>query len=228
MSGMKTPSQGRQKIWRGNIVMFLELTRDDVFTLETPRLWLRWPRVADSASIQRLAGEKDVALMTANLPYPYPDGAAEGFVFAARKGNALGSMLAMALVAKAKPQELIGMIGLRAIPDSERLELGYWLGKPHWNKGLMSEAARAMVDVAFRLSETASIEAGALPENGGSQRVLAKAGFTAIGTGLRPAPARGGFISTNLYRLEHSQWRAAQSMLRLDQARSVALEPAAA
>lgn len=208
--------------------MFLELTRDDVFTVETPRLWLRWPRVADSAAIQRLAGEKDVALMTANLPYPYPDGAAEGFVFASRKGNALGSMLVMALVMKEKPQETIGMIGLHAIPDSERIELGYWLGKTHWNKGLMSEAARAMVDVAFRLSEAVSIEAGALPENIGSQRVLAKAGFMAVGSGLRPAPARGGFISTGLYRLERSQWREAQSMMRLHQAREVALESAAA
>ena len=35
--------------------MFPELTRDDVFRLETRRLWLRWPRMADANAILRLA-----------------------------------------------------------------------------------------------------------------------------------------------------------------------------
>ena len=38
--------------------MFPDLTRDDVFRLETRRLWLRWPRLADAQAIVRLAGEK--------------------------------------------------------------------------------------------------------------------------------------------------------------------------
>ena len=41
--------------------MFPDLTRDDVFRLETRRLWLRWPREADVPSLVRLAGEKVVA-----------------------------------------------------------------------------------------------------------------------------------------------------------------------
>ena len=45
--------------------MFPELTRDDVFRLETRRLWLRWPRMADASAILRQAGEKAVAEMTA-------------------------------------------------------------------------------------------------------------------------------------------------------------------
>ena len=28
--------------------MFPEITRDDIFRLETERLWLRWPRAADA------------------------------------------------------------------------------------------------------------------------------------------------------------------------------------
>lgn len=38
--------------------MFPELTRDDVFRLETRRLWLRWTRMADASAILRLAGRK--------------------------------------------------------------------------------------------------------------------------------------------------------------------------
>jgi hypothetical protein len=55
--------------------MFPDLLRDDVFRLETRRLWLRWPRAADTALIASLAGERDVAEMTANIPHPYPPGA---------------------------------------------------------------------------------------------------------------------------------------------------------
>jgi hypothetical protein len=52
--------------------MFPDLTRDDVFRLETRSLWLRWPRIADAAAIARQAGEKAVAEMTANIPHTYP------------------------------------------------------------------------------------------------------------------------------------------------------------
>ncbi len=69
--------------------MFPELTRDDVFRLETRRLWLRWPRLADGPAILRQAGAKPVAEMTAAIPHPYPPEAVEPFVFATRKGNAL-------------------------------------------------------------------------------------------------------------------------------------------
>ena len=38
--------------------MFPDLTRDDVFRLETRRLWLRWPRLADVQAIVRQRGTK--------------------------------------------------------------------------------------------------------------------------------------------------------------------------
>ena len=85
--------------------MFPDLTRDDVFRLETRRLWLRWPRHADVQAIHRLAGERDVAEMTASIPHPYPADAATTFVFESRKGNALGRSLRMAIAPRKKPQK---------------------------------------------------------------------------------------------------------------------------
>ncbi len=37
--------------------MFPELARDDVYRLETWRLWLRGPRAADAPRLSELAGE---------------------------------------------------------------------------------------------------------------------------------------------------------------------------
>ena len=45
--------------------MFPDLARDDVFRLETKRLWLRWPRVSDAAAIERYSSRWEVARMTA-------------------------------------------------------------------------------------------------------------------------------------------------------------------
>ena len=73
--------------------MFPDLTRDDVFRLETRRLWLRWPRLADAQAIVRFAGEKAVAEMTARIPHPLTIGDVESFVLRTRRDNAEGSGL---------------------------------------------------------------------------------------------------------------------------------------
>jgi hypothetical protein len=114
--------------------MFPDLTRDDVFRLETRRLWLRWPRLADAQAIVRLAGEKSVAEMTAVIPHPYPPQAAERFVFEARKANAGGEGLQMAITPKGKPNALIGVVGIGPSRDDGRAHLGYWIGTPSWDR----------------------------------------------------------------------------------------------
>src|SRR4029453_18075066 len=97
--------------------MFPDLTRDDVFRLETRRLWLRWPRLADAQAITRLAGEKAVAEMTAPNPPPYTPAEGGGFLFQARQSNADGSGLQLAITPKGKPNALIGMVGIGPSPE---------------------------------------------------------------------------------------------------------------
>ncbi|MBN9064580.1 MAG: GNAT family N-acetyltransferase [Rhizobiales bacterium 65-9] len=185
--------------------MFPDLSRDDVFTLETARLWLRWPRVADAAAVQRLAGEKVVAEMTANIPHPYPDGAAETFIFNARKANALGDALSLAIALKGKPNALIGMIAAQP-NDSGALELGFWLAEPLWGEGYMTEAARSIIDTVFTLTDVREIVSAVRVINPASRRVQEKCGFRHEGSALRSAPARGGAFACDLFRLDRRTW----------------------
>lgn len=185
--------------------MFPDLTRDDVFTLETARLWLRWPRVADACAIQRQAGEKSVAEMTANIPHPYPTGAAEPFVFNARKHNALGQSLTLAVALKARPDAIIGVIAVTENGEGAA-ELGYWLGLDHWDKGYVTEAARSVIDAVFTLSQARDIVANVRVINPASRRVLEKCGFRHEGSQLRAAPARGGAFPCDLFRLDRRTW----------------------
>lgn len=190
--------------------MFPELTRDDVFRLETRRLWLRWPRMADAQAILRQAGEKAVAEMTASIPHPYPQDAVEPFVFAMRKGNALGEHLALAITPRARPNELIGMIG--AHPQATGTPfIGYWLGTQHWSKGYATEAVQALIDTLFTLLEIPAVEADTRVINPASRRVLEKSGFRQEGSFLKSLPARGGLFPCEQYRLDRRTWSALKS-----------------
>lgn len=187
--------------------MFPDLTRDDVFRLETRRLWLRWPRLADAQAIVRLAGEKAVADMTASVPYPYPPEAAGRFVFETRQANADGRGLAMAITPRAKPNALIGVVSIGAGAEERRPQLGLWLGIPHWGQGIATEAARALIDAFFAYTEQAEVAASARVINPAARRVLEKCGFTHQGAGLHAFPARGGLFPVDRFRLDRRTWQ---------------------
>lgn len=186
--------------------MFPDLTRDDVFRLETRRLWLRWPRLADAQAIVRLAGEKAVADMTARIPHPYPPEQAERFVFEARRSNADGAGLQLAITPKGKPNSLIGMVGIGPDPETGKPNLGYWLGMPSWGQGYATEAARALIDAFFSYGEGDEITACARVINPASRRVLEKCGFAYQGAGLSELPARCGLYPVDHFRLDRRTW----------------------
>jgi RimJ/RimL family protein N-acetyltransferase len=167
---------------------------------------LRWPVLADAAAIERLAGDKAVAEMTALIPHPYPPGAAEPFVFAARLANADGSALTLAITSRKKPREVMGVIGIHA-DDRPEPFVGLWLGTPHWGKGFATEAVRAMVDTLFEETEASGLTAGVRVVNPASRRVLEKSGFKHEGSGLVPFPARGGVFPVDHMRLDRRTWR---------------------
>ncbi len=106
--------------------MFTDLLRDDVFRLETQRLWLRWPRAADAAEIAHLVGDAEVACATARIPHPYPPGAADAFVIEARRDNTAGRSAVYVLTFKNRPAVPIGAIGL--VPGASRRDFRSAIG----------------------------------------------------------------------------------------------------
>ena len=186
--------------------MFPDLTRDDVFRLETRRLWLRWPRLADAQAVVCLAGEKAVADMTARIPHPYHPDQAERFIFQARRSNANGEGLQLAITPKGKPNSLIGMVGIGPSPDTGKPDLGYWLGTPYWGKGYATEAVHALIDAFFAYGEEDEVTACARVINPSSRRVLEKCGFAYQGAGLSELPARCGLYPVDHFRLDRRTW----------------------
>ena len=187
--------------------MFPELTRDDVFRIETRRLWLRWPRMADAAAISRYAGEKAVAELTARIPVGMSEQDAVAFVLGARQANADGEGLVLAITPIQRPNEVIGVISVHP-GRGEAPEFGSWVAMPAWGKGYATEAAQALIDSAFGLAAIPALAASVVPYNAASRRVLKKCGFGHTGGGMSEAPARGGAQAVDFFRLDRSTWEA--------------------
>jgi RimJ/RimL family protein N-acetyltransferase len=187
--------------------MFPDIARDDIFRLETARLWLRWPRVSDAPAIERYSSQWEVARYTARIPHPYPRGTAERFIYAARAGNSSGRDLTLVMTPIRGKREPIGAVSLE-LRGGDRLTLGYVLAPEYWGNGYASEAVAAMVHAAFSLTQAIEVEASVRIENPASRRVLEKAGFRFVGAGPQGAPARGGLVDCERLALRRAEWAA--------------------
>lgn len=185
--------------------LFPWVTRDEVFRVETPRLWLRWPRLADAPALQAIASQASVAEMTATWPHPLPDGEAARRITSARSVNAEGSGLVLALTRKGDPDRLIGQIGCNALA-AEHLGLGYMIDPAFEGQGLASEAVREFVRVLFTHTPLKHIAAACRTVNPASRRVLEKADFRYIRTGAIETVARGT-VDTDFLALSRAGWR---------------------
>ena len=72
---------------------------------------------------------------------------------------------------------LVGYAGLQRMEDGPEVEIGYYLGRRAWGRGLATELAHALVDRAFNDLRLSRLVAVVRPENEASKRVLAKAGL---------------------------------------------------
>jgi len=193
--------------------MFPDLARDDVFRLETPRLWLRWPRICDAAAIHKFCSRWEVARYTARIPHPYPPGSAERFIYAAREANASGRDLTLVMTPIKGKSDAIGSISLES-RGADRLALGFVLAPETWGKGLATEAAGAMIDAGFGLTSAIEILASVRVENQASKAVVEKCGFALVGSGLQGAPARGSMVECHSFRLGRADWAGAAARRR--------------
>ena len=101
--------------------------------LSTERLSLRPFVRSDSAEVQRLAGDKRIADVTANIPHPYPNGLAEEWIAKHQPTWAAGKQASYAIVHQYDAC-LMGAISLAKIADGSA-EIGYWLGADYWGGG---------------------------------------------------------------------------------------------
>jgi RimJ/RimL family protein N-acetyltransferase len=145
--------------------------------IESSRLILRAPMRGDVPVLVALADNKNIAERLSRLPSPYTraDGIAFIEIFAQRADERPYAITTHA-------GEFLGIVGF-SYAMGQHPELGYWLGEPHWGKGYMTEAVKALLETAFATGLYPVVRARALRTNEGSIHVLEKAGFKNVGKG---------------------------------------------
>ncbi len=205
------------------------ITRDEVFRIETPRLWLRWSKSSDAVALQRIAGHAAVATMTSTWPHPLAANEAATRIAAARAMNAAGEALVLSLAPKAEPGKIggaiVGQIGSKVMGPAH-FSLGYMVDPEHQGRGLGSEAVCGMLDALFTYGHAQRISASVRIINPGSKRVLEKSGFMVVRRGVLDTPAWGE-MEVDFFELTRAKWivQFAQGRLSVKLARSILGRP---
>lgn len=169
--------------------------------LSTARLTLRPPAQADLAPLAAAIGHWDVARWLARVPYPYRLGDAADYLGRVSGEIAAGHDLPLHVF---DDGGLVGCVGLRDLGGTP--ELGYWITPGRWGRGYATEAAAAVVDLAFGRLGFARIVSGVFAGNDASLAVQRRLGFEVAGTSRVFCLARGeelDHIDTLLTRERH-------------------------
>jgi RimJ/RimL family protein N-acetyltransferase len=164
-------------------------------TIQTRRLSLRPLAKGDVGRIATYASDYDIARMTTRMPHPYGMGDAEAFVSNTQQQDPRANAT---FGIELEDEGLVGVCGFFTAPG-EPLELGYWIGKPWWGRGLATEATLGALGWAERGWGKRMVMAGHFSDNPLSAAVLCKAGFLYTGdVTLRPSVARGSQAATRM------------------------------
>ena len=164
----------------------------------TERLLLRPGWREDAPALHRAIADEMVVRNLATAPWPYRLGDAEAYL-GAERGPLEPSLLVFRRTGSAP--ELIGTIGFGRRPNGE-IELGYWIARPHWNRGYATEAGKAVIHAARDGLRLRKLSAGHFLDNPASGRVLEKLGFRPTGvTAPRHSAARGHEAPCRLFEL---------------------------
>lgn len=151
---------------------------------------LRPWRASDAKLITPQLNDRDVWLnLSDRVPYPYLLKHARRFIAVhSRKRRPL----ALAITVGGAP---VGGIGIMPGDGISRVsaEMGYWLGRDHWGKGIGSAALRGMTAYVADNFEFTRIFALVFKRNPASARILEKAGYVREGE-MRQSVIKDGKI----------------------------------
>lgn len=177
---------------------------EDQFRIETPRLVLRRPRMDDAEAIAVLADNWAVASNLARMPHPYRLADAHEWIEAIAASDEETAFA----ITPAATGEFIGACGVGPTTWTEGSQIGYWLGEPFWGRGYATEAARAMVELAFADPALGHLWCSCRVTNEGSRRVIHKCAFQYHGAGMLFMRAAGVAVPVEHYCLDREVWSA--------------------
>jgi len=152
--------------------------------LRTLRLELRPFRSTDANRVAELANDEELSRNLRSFEYPYSLEDANNWLGELPLEWEQGKSAVFGVVrcaTEGRPNELVGAIGIVLDPQSNRGELGYWIGRNYWGQGIATEASQSMLDFAFSQLGLNKVVAECLDRNPASARVMEKVGMVQEG-----------------------------------------------
>ena len=149
--------------------------------LETERLTLRPPAHHDFRAWTALRRDSSAFLQPWEPTWAEDHLSRKSFtnrVYWSQRSVQQGTALPLFLIRR-EDESLVGAITLDNIRrgPAQAGTTGYWIGQPFARQGYMREAIVALVHHAFTVLDLSRIEAGCLPENTASRRLLESCGY---------------------------------------------------
>lgn len=151
----------------------------------------------DAPCLTRIADDIEIAKwLRDSFPSPYTMENARAFLAVCEKEEE--TQLCRAIEVE---ESLAGCITVVPREDMYRKtgEIGYWLAKEYWGRGIMTEAVKSATAEAMRRFGLCRIEAEVLAENEASARVLEKAGYVREGRKRKSIYRDGALWDSLLY-----------------------------
>jgi RimJ/RimL family protein N-acetyltransferase len=167
--------------------------------ITTDRLRLRPMERKDIADFVRDLSDWEVQQWLSIPPFPYRHTDGEAFLTIVRANHGTAHPTAF-VVADKSSDETLGTISVNIDGDGTG-ELGYWLGRAHWGRGIMKEAVAALLRHARGHPSLRRLIAVTDPANVRSQRILSACGLAECGLKDRPKPSRRGSMQMLEYEL---------------------------
>ncbi|HXT57798.1 MAG TPA: GNAT family N-acetyltransferase [Pirellulales bacterium] len=159
-------------------------------------------RPADKPAFVEHLAAKEIYDCTLRIPYPYTEADAEAWLqIVSKTADRHGQPVHWAI--RNSAGELIGCCGFDGleVDGAHRAEIGYWLAKPYWGRGIMSAVVPVACRWAFAEFGLAKITAWVFAFNNASSRVLEKCGFEQEGYLKRHFRKDGRLLDAKLYAL---------------------------
>ena len=159
-------------------------------------------RPSDKPALIEHLNDRDIYDRTFRIPFPYTEADAEAFLARVAKATEQHGQPAHFAI-RTGDDTLIGGCGLNdlEIGKSHRAEIGYWLAKPFWGRGIMTAVIKRVCQHAFEEFGLVKTIAHVVTHNPASARVLEKCGFVQEGLLRKHFLKDGQFIDVRLFAL---------------------------
>ena len=159
---------------------------------------LRQPMAGDALPIAELIGDWEVVRWLSTPPYPYVLADAVEFVGKASRHPWGPPFRTEVIEIEGRPAGIVGIDPRKHGPN-----LGFWLGRPYWGRGIMTRAALQLTRDFFANSDEGRLNSGYFSGNVASMSIQRRLGFETSGEGLlfsRPQGQRLPHVETVLTR----------------------------